>query len=162
MPDMGAPMTNVKHLVMREMPMSNSERMYALDEAWNARDWDTFDFFHDQRDTVIYWPDRQDSPTHGGSDHRTESIRFCAAFPDNRVHHPYHFLFGEGDFTCFVTRFTGTFTGPLEIPDGTVIQPTGKSFDVIFSTTARWQNGKIVEEYLFYDNGTFLSQVGLA
>jgi hypothetical protein len=66
MPDMGAPMTNVKHLVMREMPMSNSERMYALDEAWNARDWDTFDFFHDQRDTVIHWPDRQDSPTHGG------------------------------------------------------------------------------------------------
>jgi pyruvate/2-oxoglutarate dehydrogenase complex dihydrolipoamide dehydrogenase (E3) component len=24
--------------------------MYALDEAWNARDWDTFDAYHDQSD----------------------------------------------------------------------------------------------------------------
>ena len=162
MSEMSEPMTNTKRLVMREMPVINAERMYALDEAWNARDWDTFDSFHDQGDTVVYWPDRQDSPTHGGPDHRAESIRFCAAFPDNRVHHPYHFLFGEGDFTCFVTRFTGTFTGPLEMPDGTVIQPTGRSFDVLFSTAARWRDGKIIEEYLFYDNSTFLSQVGLA
>jgi hypothetical protein len=49
-----------------------------------------------------------------------------------------------------------------KLPDGTVIQPTGKSFVVIFSTAARWRNGKIVEEYLFYDNATILRQVGLA
>ncbi len=48
------------------------------------------------------------------------------------------------------------------MPDGTVIQPTGKSFDVVFSTAARWRDGKIVEEYLLYDSGTFLRQVGLA
>ena len=70
-------------------------------------------------------------------------------------------LFGDDDCTCFVTRFTGTFTGPLELPDGTVIQPTGKSFDVFFSTTARWHMGKIVEEYLFYDSATFMKQIGL-
>jgi len=40
------------------------------------------------------------------------------------------------------------------MPDGTVIQPTGKSFDVVFSTAARWRDGKIVEEYLLYDSGT--------
>jgi hypothetical protein len=92
-------MTNAKRNVMREMPITNAERMYALDEAWNARD------------------------------HREESIRFCRAFPDN---------------------------------NGTVIQPTGKPFDVLYSTAARWRDGKIIEEYLFYDNGTFLTQVGLA
>ena len=54
-------------------------------------------------------------------------------------------------------RFNGTFTGPRGLPDGTVIQPTGKSFDVFFSTTARWHLGKIVEEYLFYDSATFIS-----
>ena len=43
-----------------------------------------------------------------------------------------------------------------------MIQPTGKSFDVLYSTAARWKDGKIVEEYLFYDNGTFLTQIGLA
>ena len=71
-------------------------------------------------------------------------------------------LFGDGDYTCFVTRFTGTFTAPLELPDGNIIEPTGKAFDVLYSTTARWKDGKIVEEYLFYDNGTFLKQLGLA
>jgi hypothetical protein len=159
---MSMAMTNAKRVVMREMPMTNAGRMYALDEAWNARDWDTFDFFHDQNATVVYWPGRQDTPTHGGHDRREESIRFSRAFPDNKVQHPYYILFGEGDFTGFVTHFTGTFTAPLEMPDGTVIQPTGKPFDVLYSTTARWRDGKIVEEYLFYDNSTFLRQVGLA
>ena len=75
---------------------------------------------------------------------------------------PTTFLFGEGDFTCFVTRFTGTFTAPMRQADGSVIEPTGKSFDVLYSTAAKWRDGRIIEEYLFWDNGTFLRQVGLA
>lgn len=75
---------------------------------------------------------------------------------------PYDVLFGEGDFTCFVTRFIGTFTAPLKQPDGSEIQPTGKSFDVLYSTAAKWRDGRIIEEYLFYDNATFLQQIGLA
>ena len=90
------------------------------------------------------------------------SERFCAAFPDNKVKHPYDILFGEGEYTAFVAPFTGTFTGRLELPDGTVIEPTGKSFEVMFSTIARWRDGRIVEEYLKYDNGSFPQQIGLA
>lgn len=41
--------------------------------------------------------------------------------------------------TTFVNRFTGTFTGPWELGDGTVLQPTGKSFDLLYSTTAKWR-----------------------
>jgi hypothetical protein len=148
--------------LLRLAPVSNIERMYALDEAWNARDWDTFDAYHDHSDVVVFWPGRENSPTSGGPDHRTESERFCAAFPDNKVKHPYEILVGDGDYTAFVTTYTGTFREPLELPDGTVIEPTGKSFDVMFSTIARWRDGKIVEEYLMYDNGSFMQQVGLA
>jgi hypothetical protein len=105
--------------------------MQKLDDAWNARDWDTFDAYHDAESVVVYWPGQEDNPTHGGHDHRAEAQRFCAAFPDNRVHNqPYAVVFGEGDYTCFVTRFTGTFTAPLELPDGNTIQPTGKAFDL--------------------------------
>jgi predicted ester cyclase len=147
---------------LRLAPVSNAERMYALDEAWNARDWDTFDAYHDHSDVVVYWPGSETTPTHGGPDHRAESERFCAAFPDNKVKHPYDILFGEGEYTAFVTSFTGTFTGPLELPDGRVIEPTGKSFEVMFSTIARWRDGKIVEEYLKYDNASFMQQIGLA
>ena len=82
--------------------------------------------------------------------------------PTTKVHHPYYIRFGEEDFTCFVTHFTGTFPAPLKMPDGTVIQPIGKPFDVLYSTAARWRDSKIIEEYLFYDNSTFLRQVGRA
>jgi hypothetical protein len=146
-----------------EKMTTNAERMPKLDDAWNARDWDTFDDYHDGNSVVVYWPGQQDNPTFGGHNHRAEAERFCAAFPDNRVHNrPYAILFGEGDYTCFVTRFTGTFTGPLEQPGGDTIKPTGKAFDVLFSTIACWKDGKIIEEYLFYDNGAFLTQIGLA
>jgi SnoaL-like polyketide cyclase len=147
---------------LRLSPVSNLERMYALDEAWNARDWETFDAYHDQSEVVVSWPGREKTPTRGGPDHRAESERFCAAFPDNKVTHPYDILFGDGEYTAFVTPFTGTFTGPLELPDGGVIEPAGQSFEVVFSRIARWRDGKIVEEYLTYDNAHFMQQVGLA
>jgi hypothetical protein len=32
----------------------------------------------------------------------------------------------------------------------------------MYSLKNKWRDGKIIEEYLLYDNGTFLKQVGLA
>jgi ketosteroid isomerase-like protein len=141
---------------------SNTDRMQRTDDAWNTRDWDAFDTLHDP-DCTVYWPGREGSPTHGGHDHRAEAEAFCAAFPDNHVkNEPYDILFGDGDFTCFVTRFTGTFTAPLKMADGTQIEPTGQAFDLLYSTAAHWKDGRIIEEFLFYDNGAFLQQIGLA
>src|ERR1700758_1946978 len=145
---------------LRLAPVTNLERMYALDEAWNARDWETFDAYPDRDEGVVYWPGREKTPRRGGPDHRAESVRFCEAFPDNKVKHPYDILFGDGDYTAFVAPFTGTFTGALELPDGTVIEPTGKSFEVVFSTIARWRDGTIVEEALMYDTGGSRRQSG--
>jgi hypothetical protein len=144
------------------MSTDNAQLMQQIDDAWNSRDWESFDRLH-HPDCVVYWPGRETQPTRGGVDHRAEAVAFCEAFPDNHVkNRPYDILFGEGDLTCFVTRFSGTFTAPLRQPDGSVIQPTGKAFDVLYSTTGKWRGGRLIEEYLFYDNGTFLLQVGLA
>jgi hypothetical protein len=41
------------------------------------------------------------------------------------------------------------------------LAPNRKAFDLLYSTTARWKDDRIVEEFLFYDNGTFLAQVCL-
>ena len=38
---------------------------------------------------------------------------------------------------------------------------TGKPFELEFCTVARWQNGEIVEENLFYDQVGFLRQIGV-
>jgi hypothetical protein len=38
-----------------------------------------------------------------------------------------------------ITKVTGTFSGELALPEGTVIPGTGKSFEVNFSTMAKWK-----------------------
>ena len=140
---------------------TNAELMQLADDSFNAHDWEKFESLHDP-DCVVYWPGLEATPTRGVRDHHAEATAFCEAFPDNNVgNRPYPVLFGDGDFSCFVTRFKGTFTQPWKLADGTVIEPTGRSFDMLFSTTARWKDGRIVEEYLFWDSATFRSQIGL-
>jgi predicted ester cyclase len=138
----------------------NMELMQTLDDAWNAQDWDTFDKRH-KPDVVVRWPGQP--PTHGTHDHRAEAIELFKTFPDNRVQNrPYKVFFASGDWTCSISRFTGTMTGPMQAPDGSEIPPTGKSFEVDFFTVAKWDNDQIVEENLMYDLVGFMRQIGLS
>ena len=41
-----------------------------------------------------------------------------------------------------------------------MIQPTNKKFHIEFCTIARWKDGKITEERLFYDLVGMLTQIG--
>ena len=43
-----------------------------------------------------------------------------------------------------VTNATGTFTGEMTLPDSTVIPPTGKTFDVEFGQTTKWDGDQRV------------------
>jgi hypothetical protein len=84
-------------------------------------------------------------------------------FPDQRlVNNPYKIMLAQGEWTCTVADFTGTMKGSMTMPDGTVIQPTGKSFHIDFCTVAHWnEHGQIVEENLFYDLMGMLKQIGV-
>jgi hypothetical protein len=85
------------------------------------------------------------------------------AFPDMRVHNdPYPVQFGAGDWTTVIGKVTGTFSGELVLPDGTVVPGTGKSFEVDLATTARWEAGLMVEEWVFWDSALMARQIGLA
>jgi len=46
--------------------------------------------------------------------------------------------------------------------DGKTIPPTGKAFKFVMCTVGHWKNGVMDEEYLFWDNLTFMKQIGLA
>jgi hypothetical protein len=85
------------------------------------------------------------------------------AFPDMHVHNdPYPIQFGAGDWTTVIGRVTGTFSGEMVLPDGTVIPGTGKSFEVDLATTARWEGEQMVEERVFWDSALMDRQIGLA
>jgi hypothetical protein len=50
--------------------------------------------------------------------------------------------------------------GPWKGLDGKVHPPTGKTLELEFCTVARWKQGEIVEEKLFYDQVGFLKARG--
>jgi ketosteroid isomerase-like protein len=144
----------------RNVEERNMELMQTLDDAWNAQDLETFAKRH-KDNVIVRWPGQP--PTHGVQAHRQEAIDFFKAFPDQHLdNRPYRVFFASGDWTCSIARFRGTMTGPMKGPDGKEIPPTGKPFDVEFCTVARWHNGQIVEENLFYDLVTFMKQIGLS
>jgi predicted ester cyclase len=54
----------------------------------------------------------------------------------------------------------GTFTKPWPM-GGKVIPPTGNKLKLTAVTLARWQNGCIAEEQLFWDNAAYMQQLGI-
>lgn len=138
----------------------NKELMKTLDNAWNSQDWETFSERHADN-VAVFWPGQAD-PTRGVQNHREESIECFKMFPDNHLaNDPYKILFAEGDYTCSVADFTGTFKGAMKDLDGKMIQPTNKKFHLEFCTVAYWQDRKILEERLYYDQVGMLKQIGV-
>ena len=139
---------------------TNLQNMKKLDDSWNGKDLQTFRKYH-TKDCIVRWPNQP--PTHGVDAHEQEAIAFFKTFPDQHlVNNPYKIMLSQGEWTCTVADFTGTMTGPMKMPGGTVIQPTNKSFHIDFCTVARWnEQGQIVEENLFYDLMGMLKQIGV-
>jgi hypothetical protein len=75
---------------------------------------------------------------------------------------PYPIQFGSGDWITVVTHATGTFTGPMTQPDGMVIPPTGKAFDLEFGQTTKWAGDQLVVISAFWDAALQRQQIGLA
>ena len=118
----------------------NKQLMQTLDGAWNSQDWDTFKE-RNSENVAVFWPGQPD-PTRGVHNHHRESVEFFKIFPDNHlVNNPYKILLADGDHTCSVANFTGTFKGPMK-----GLQPINKKFHLEFCTVAAWKDGKITGE----------------
>ncbi len=137
----------------------NLRLMQTLDDAWNAKDWNTFMKRHAEN-VAVYWPG-QPEPTRGRHEHHKEAMEFFKAFDNHLDNNPYKILFGNGDHTCSVARWTGKNIGPFMGPDGRMIPATNKRFELEFCTVAHWKNGEIIEEKLFYDLVGMLKQFGI-
>jgi hypothetical protein len=45
--------------------------------------------------------------------------------------------------------------------DGKFIQPTVKKYSINMCTVGHWKDGVMIEEWLFWDNMTYMKQIGL-
>lgn len=135
-------------------------RMTDGDNMFNARDFTGLDEVHDA-DMIAYITGLA-QPIYGREAHSKAMEDLVKSFPGIRVHTPYPIQFGAGDWITVVTNVTGTFTGELALPDGTVVPPTGKSFDLEFGQTSKWQDDQLVVISAFWDAALQARQLGMA
>jgi hypothetical protein len=118
--------------------------------------------FHEShsKDIKVNWPDGHFTV---GLDRHIQDLKAMFVYaPDTRIkQHPVRFGSSNGEWTAVTGIMEGTFTKPMPIGNGKFIQPTGKSFRLPMCTIGHWVNGTMNEEYLFWDNQTYMNQLGL-
>lgn len=127
-------------------------------DVFTNQKWDRLHESHSQ-DVVVHWPDGHQTK---GIEKHIEDLKAMFVYaPDTRIQvHP--IKFGVGEWSSVIGVMEGTFTKPMPTPDGRTIPPTGKPFKLVMCTVGHWKNGVMDEEYLFWDNQTFMKQIGLA
>src|SRR5258707_12216042 len=137
------------------------ELMKKGDDAFNARDFAAVDEVH-HPDMVAYIPGLAE-PVYGRQAHAAAMQQMLRMFPDMHVYSdPYPIQFGSGDWITVVTNATGTFTGEMTLPDGTVIPATGKAFDVEFGQTTKRDGDLLIVISAFWDAAVQRQQTCLA
>ena len=110
------------------------------------------------KDVRVNWPDGHYTT---GIEKHIEDLKAMFVYsPDTNIKvHPVKF--GSGEWTSVIGVMTGTFTKPMPIGDGKFIQPTGKKFSINMCTVGHWKDGVMIEEWLFWDNATYMKQIGI-
>jgi steroid delta-isomerase-like uncharacterized protein len=96
--------------------------------------------------------------TKGTAAFRAFGEAFRTAAPDNRIEAVR--TFEAGDTIIVEGVYSGTHTGPLAGPGGT-IPATGRAFSFPFCDVLRARDGKFISHHIYWDNLTFLAQLGL-
>lgn len=124
-------------------------------ERYNANDLDAvMDLYAD--DAVQLMPD---GTFKGREAIRERLAKELDAFSD--VAHRVVSYVEEGDAFADEWVFVGTHTGPLVLPDGTELAPTGKRVEMPGMEFVAMREGKIVVDNLYYDNLAVAAQFGL-
>ncbi len=142
----------------RALTKQHLDTFHELDlVAFKNRDMDRIKEIHAD-DVTVYNADG--TITEGMTPHHADDLQFLFDTFDFLVKE--HIVgFGHGEWTAGISVSEGKWIKPLTMPDGTVVQPTGKKVRIKIATIARWENGRIAEEYLFWDNADWNRQIGI-
>lgn len=145
------------------MPTALAKNLRNFDDldfrVYTRQDWPELGRSHADN-IVVHYPDGH--TTVGLPDHIKALGGMWTFAPDNRiVEHPVRFGTADGEWTGVAGFLDGTFTKPMTLPGGKVIQPTGKKYHLPMATLGHWnKQGRMSEEYLFWDNATLMQQIG--
>jgi hypothetical protein len=127
-------------------------------DVFTNQKWDRLRESH-SKDVIVHWPDGHQTNV---IEKHIEDLKAMFVYaPDTRIQvHP--IKIASGEWTSVVGVMEGTFTKAMPTPDGKTIPPTGRPFKLTMCTVGHWKDGVMDEEYLFWDNQTFMKQIGLA
>jgi steroid delta-isomerase-like uncharacterized protein len=94
----------------------------------------------------------------GAAAQRALGEAFRTAAPDNQIKALR--TFESGDTIIVEGVYSGTHTGPLVGPAGT-IPATGRAFSFPYCDVLQARDGRFVSHRIYWDNATFLAQLGL-
>ena len=126
-------------------------------QVFTHQQWERFHESHSQ-DVKVHWPDGH--VTEGLAKHIEDLKALFVYAPDTRIQ-VHSIKIGSGEWTSVVGVMEGTFTQPMPMGNGKVTAPTHKAFKITMCTVGHWKNGVMDEEYLFWDNLTYLRQIGI-
>ena len=126
-------------------------------DVFTNQKWDRLKESH-AADITVYWPDGHSTK---GIEKHIEDLKAMFVYaPDTRIkEHPVKVA--DGEWTSVIGVMEGTFTKPMPTGGGKFIPPTGKAFKLKMCTVGHWKDGLMTEEYLFWDNATYMKQLGL-
>jgi len=122
---------------------------------YSGQKWDELHLSH-AKNIVVHYPDG--SVTTGLEDHIARLKPQFTFAPDTRIRvHPIRMA--DGNYTAVEGVMEGTFSQPMDLGGGKTLAPTGRSYKLAMVTIGRWENGVMVEEWLFWDNASFMAQI---
>ncbi len=126
-------------------------------DVFTNQKWDRLHESH-SKDVIVHWPDGHQTK---GIEKHIEDLKAMFVFaPDTRIQeHPVKIV--QGEWTSVIGVMEGTFSQPMPIGEGKTIPPTGKAYKIVMCTVGHWKNDVMDEEFLFWDNQTFMKQIGL-
>lgn len=151
--------TNQKGMDNDQLTQERLRRMDSLDfQFYSNQLWDSLAISHDAN-IKVYYPDG--SATTGLFPQHIEMLKPMFVFAPGTKATAHPVKFGSGEWTCVIGEVEGTFSQSMPAGDGKTIPPTGKKFKFSMATIGHWKGGKMIEEYLFWDNLALMKQIGL-
>ncbi len=109
-------------------------------------------------DVALYTPENPE-PLRGRDSIRHWYGGFVNGFPDMSVKRER--LFAHGEWVCGEYAISGTHTGPVPGPGGQEIPVTNERVKISSATVYRVQGGNVTEVHEYFDQLSYLTQLGL-
>lgn len=126
-------------------------------DAWQRRDAEAFTAFY--APDVVLREHATGTTLTGAAAVAAHNLGWTQVFPD--IAAVVERQFADGGLVGWQLIWNGTHEGPLPLPDGTVVPPTGRAVQVPAVLMTEWRDGRVVAQDHYFNAAAMLMQLGV-